>query len=304
MNINPFLESVQRRGLSVYGIRVMQDGITVGKAQLADDIAYSLFSAAKSFMVTAAGIAIDEGLLTLQDRPADMLSGHLPDNPADGYERITLEHLLVMASGHDRALLMEKEREQLTEKDWIRYFFEQPLVYEPGSTFAYSNASTYIAGCMVEKAVGATLQDFVYEKIFRPMDIPYCEWMKCPLGHTFAPTRLYMRIDDVIKLGVLYLGKGEYSGRRIVSEEWVEKATQKHIESNQISPVGTGEDERYGYGYQFWMCRYPGVYRAYGKNGQFVIVIPEKNAVVATMADEPNVQGILDAVWETVLPQL
>ncbi|MFZ5973957.1 MAG: serine hydrolase domain-containing protein [Bacillota bacterium] len=304
MKMETFLNSLHNRGLSIYGIRVMQDGKIVGSAQIADDIPYSLFSAAKSFMATAAGIAIDEGLLSLQDRPAAMFADHLPDNPAGGYERITLEHLLIMASGHDRALLMEKERAQLKTKDWIRYFFEQPLVYEPGTRFAYSNASSYLAGCMVEEAVGATLQDYAYEKIFRPMDIPYCEWLKCPLGHTFAPTRLYMRIDDLIKLGVLYLGGGEYNGRRIVSGAWVETATQKHIESSQICPIGMGEDERCGYGYQFWMCRYPGVFRAYGRNGQFVIVIPDKKAIVATMADEPDVQAILDAVWEEVLPQL
>lgn len=304
MNIDRFSERILKNGLNVFSVRVLQEGKTVGSAQYAEDIPYSIFSAAKCFMVTALGIAKEEGLLSLRDRPAEVFTGHLPDDLADGYERITLEHLIMMASGHERALLMEKERLQMTAKDWIRFVFEQPLPYEPGSRFTYSNGSAYLAGCMVEKAVGATLQDYVYEKIFRPMDIPYCEWIKCPLGHTFSPTRLYMRIDDMIKLGQLYLGGGEYNGARIVSAGWVEQATRKHVESHQISAKGAGTDELYGYGYKFWMCRYPGVYRAYGRNGQFIIVVPDKKAVVATMAEEPNVQGILDAVWDTVMPQL
>ena len=304
MKTDLFINSLQRRRLSVYGIRIIRDGKTVGSAQWAEDIPHSVFSAAKGYLVTAVGIALNDGLLTLKDRPAEYFGGHLPDQLADGYERITLEHLLVMASGHDRALLMKKDREVITGKDWIRYFFEQPLPYEPGTRFAYSNASSYIIGCMVQKAVGATLQDYVYEKIFSPMDIPYCEWMKCPLGYTFAPSGLYMCLDDLSKLGELYLGGGEFRGRRIVSADWVEKATQNHIPSNRISSRGTGEDEFHGYGYQFWMCRYPGVYRAFGSGGQFVIVVPDKNAIVATMGDEPDAQGILDAIWENVLPQL
>ncbi len=304
MVLDSFAEGIRRRGLSVDGIQVIQDGETVGRLLFSEDVPHCVYSAGKGFISTAAGIALDEGLLSLGDRPAEMFGEHLPDRLADGYERITLKHLLTMSSGHDRALLMEKERLQLTETDWIRYFFEQPLVYEPGSKFVYSNASSYLASCMVEKVTGSKLQDFVYERIFKPLDIPWCRWLDCPMGHTFSPTGLYMRLGDLIKLGVLYLGGGEYRGSRVVSGDYVEAATKKQIESSQICPVGEGEDELYGYGYQFWMCRYPGIYRAYGRLGQFVIVVPDRNAVIATLADEPDVQGILDTVWETVLPQL
>jgi len=304
MDLDAFADALRKRGLTADGIQVMQNGETVGRCLFSEDAPRCVYSAAKGFLATAVGIAVDEGLLSPDDRPAEVFGEHLPDRLADGYERITLEHLLTMSSGHDCALLMEKERLTLAEKDWIRYFFDQPLPYEPGSRFVYSNASSYLAGCMVEKAVGDTLLEFVYERIFKPMDIPRCRWLACPLGHTFAPTGLFMRLGDLIKLGALYLGGGVYRGTRIVSGEWVATATRKYIESSPISPVGGCEDERYGYGYQFWMCRYPGAYRAFGRLGQHVIVLPGHNAVVATMAGEPDALGILDAVWEKVLPQL
>ncbi len=304
MQMDDFIQRVKAEGLNVYGIRVIQDGNTVGSAQFADDIPYSVFSAAKSFMVTAVGIAVDDGLLALSDRPVDVFSDHLPDDLDERYGRLTLEHLLMMASGHGRALLMEKERLQLTERDWIRYTFEQPLVSDPGTKFQYSNASAYLAGVMVEKAAGATIQDYLYEKLFRPMGVPYPEWGKCPLGHTFTPTRLYLRIDDMAKLGLLYLNKGEWETGRILSAGWVEEATRKHIDSNHVTPAGPVEDEYCGYGYQFWMCRYPGVYRAFGREGQHIVVVPDRNAVVAVLAEEPKALAILEAVWDTVLPRL
>jgi len=108
----------------------------------------------------------------------------------------------------------------------------------------------------------------------------------------------------MIKLGIVYLNGGEYNGKRIVSKKWINMATSYKIPSQQISIKGTGEDEKYGYGYQFWMCQFPGVYRAFGRLGQFVIVLPEYNAVIGTSAYEDNEQSILDAVWKTILPRL
>lgn len=304
MHIEDFSNYVAKHDLNMLGIQVIQNDQTVLKQMYQEDIPYSIFSAAKSVMTTLVGIAIDEGQLSLEDKPVDVFENHLPGNLQDGFNDLTLRNLLTMASGHGRAYLMEKERLELSETDFIKYFFSQPLEYAPGEKFVYSNASAYIAGCMVENAVGAKLNDYAYEKLFRPMGIGRCEWLSCPMGHTFAPTRLYMHLSDIIKLGELYLGKGIYEGERLVSQSWVEQASTKKIDSAKISPSPSGEDELCGYGYQFWMTRFDGVYRAYGRRGQFIIVIPERNAVVATLADEPNVQGILDGIWETILPQL
>ena len=301
--LDVFLKTVAEEGINLSGVMVYQHGSTTAK-YLKEDVPRSLYSVTKSFLATAVGILLDEGALCLQDRPVDFFPGHLPDDLGPGYERLTLRHLLTMTSGHGRRLLHEQERRSLEETDWIHFVFSQPLVSVPGERFLYSNGSAYLVGCMAEKAAGAKLKDFLYEKLFVPLKIPFPEWEECPMGHTFAASGLKLRLSDMIKLGILYLNGGSYEGKRIVSKEWVEAATSYKVASSPVSTVGTAEDETYGYGYQFWMSRYPGIYRAFGRLGQFVIVAPQRDAVIAASACEENEQRLLDAIWRTVLPVL
>lgn len=297
--LGQFLTEIARQNINLNGISIYQHGEIIAEQYLASDVPRNIFSASKSFAATAIGILIDEGRLSLADRPVDFFPEHLPGHLSPGYEELNLYHLLTMTSGHARALLKSDERGNIPDPDWIRYVFSQPLVSRPGERFVYSNGSTYLAGCMAEKATGVKLADFAYDRIFKKMDIPYPVWGECPMGHTFAAVMLELRLSDLIKLGLLYLNGGEYLGKRIVSERWVKEAT-----TFKIASKGSGTDENYGYGYQFWLCRYPGVYLAFGRDGQYVIVIPQKDAVIATSADQPNSQRLLDIIWETVLPLL
>lgn len=297
--LNLFLEQVSKQKVNLNGINIWQHGAVVAQHYLAPDEPRNIYSASKSFAATAIGILIDEGRLHLDDRPVDFFPEHLPEHLEPGYEKLNLHHLLTMSSGHDRALLHEDERSSLTETDYIRFVFSQPLVSMPGERFVYSNGSTYLAGRMAEKAAGVKLIDFAYERMFGPMNIAYPVWEECPMGHTLAASRLRLKLSDMMKLGVLYLNSGVYRGKRIISKQWVDAAS-----TFKIASMGSGEDERYGYGYQFWLCRHPGIYMAYGRRGQYVIVIPHKDAVIATSADEDDAQNVLDIIWNTILPSL
>lgn len=298
--INDFLHEVQNEDINLNGVIVYRDG-DVDARYLKPDEPRNIYSVSKSFLSTAIGILLDDGQLHLDDRPVDFFPEYLPENPADGYDQLTLYHLLTMSSGHGRPLLHEDERNTIQEKDWIRFVLSQPLVSKPGEVFKYSNGSAYLAGCMAEKATGMKLKDFLMDRMFSYMDIAEPEWDECPMGHTFGASRLHLKLSDMLKLGILYLNKGCYAGKRIVSEKWVDMATGYKIASCPVSAFGTGEDERYGYGFMFWLTRYPGIYRAYGRLGQFVIVVPEQNTVIATSSFEPNEQKILNAVWKTLL---
>jgi CubicO group peptidase (beta-lactamase class C family) len=297
--LSAFLEEIARRKINLFGINIYQHGAMVAQHYLAPDEPRNIYSASKSFAVTAIGILIDEGRLHMEDRPVDFFPEHLPDRLSAGYKKLNLHHLLTMSSGHSRGLLQEDERSNLTETDWIRFVFSQPLVSKPGERFMYSNGSSYLAGCMAEKVSGSKLIDFVYERMFKAMNIPYPVWDECPMGHTFTASRLRLKLSDMIKLGALYLNSGQYQSTQIVSKHWVNTATTRKIAS-----VGSGEDERHGYGYQFWMCRYPDIYLAYGRKGQYIIVLPQKDAVIATSADEERSQSLLNIIWDKILPNL
>ncbi len=302
--LNSFINHIEKNSINIYGIMIYKNGSIVSEHYFKPDEPRNIYSVSKSFSVTAIGKLIDEGLLHLSDRPIDFFNQQLPVDIYPGYDKLNLEHLLTMSSGHGRAILHEPERKTTKEKDWIRFLLSQPLVSDPGKKFMYSNGSSFLAGCMAEKASGVKLIDYLYETTFAPMGIPYPEWDECPMGHTFAASTLRLKLSDMIKLGILYLNGGEYEGKRLVSKEWVDKATSFKIASEKISKKGTGLDEEFGYGYHFWRCSHPGAYRAFGRLGQFVIVIPSSSLVIATSAHEENEQSILDAIWNILLPEL
>ncbi len=110
---------------------------------------------------------------------------------------------------------------------------------------------------------------------------------------------LSVRTQDIAHFGQLYLQKGQWQGKQLVPAEWVATATSRWM-SNGSNPASDWEQ---GYGFQFWRCRY-GVIRGDGAHGQFCIVFPELDAVVAITAGTRDLQGVLNVVWDKLLPAL
>lgn len=114
-----------------------------------------------------------------------LFSKGAPDAPPAYLKELKIKHLLSMTLGHDKALLMGGERQTLAEKDWIRYIFQQPVPYAPGTHFCYNNAGPYLAGVIVEKVSGLSLLDYLMPRLFLPLGISRPVWEQCPMGHIF-----------------------------------------------------------------------------------------------------------------------
>lgn len=308
INLQGFINTVKEQNINMDAVAVIKDGALLALHRFSDDVVHNVFSVAKSHTATAIGFAIDEGKLSLADRPVDFFADILPSDIDPKWSRVTLHNLLTMTTGHGAAHLMVVDRKMLREEkngEWLDFAFTRPMPYEPGEKFAYGNLAPYVAGRMLEKAVGTTICDYLYEKMWMPMGVCKPRWDTDLAGHTFAASDLYLDIVDMAKLGQLYASGGCFNGQRLLSEEWVKAAGSKHTDSCVLNPGGYGKDEEAGYGYYFWLNHeVPGSYRCYGREGQFVIILPEKNAVIATQAMNSNVQPILDAVWKHILPQL
>lgn len=315
-SLQGFVERTKERGINMDAVMVVQEGVVLGLHRFSDDVIHNVFSVAKSYTSTAIGMAVDEGLLKLEDKPCDMFGEYMPKDADERWQEVTLFNLLTMSTGHGSPHLMAKDRKRLRgetenpadpaqQAEWLRFAFsrECPMVYGVGEKMRYGNLAPYVAGRMVEKVTGCNLREYLYEKLWKPLGVQLPRWDADPSGHTFAASDLFLDITDMIKLGEIYLGKGEYRGRRYVSEKWVEQASGNYILSNPINPVGNAVDEEQGYGFYFWRNTRPG-YRAYGREGQFIIVLPEEKAVVATQAMNSDVQPIMDAIWEEIYPQL
>lgn len=301
ISLNGFVRGFSDRGLNVLSARVLQHGEQAAHWDLAGDERRLQHSISKSFTCMAVGLAIQEGKLSLESKLKDFFPAYAPEN--DKVElslrpgEITLYNLLRMSTGHDSPPLWAEERASLEEKDWVKYYMSLPLDRIPGTTFTYSSGDTFVISAMVQAAVGQTVKDYLTPRLFEPLGIHDVSWETSPLGVTLGCAGLSISNEELSRFGQLLLQKGQWNGRQLVPVEWIDFATRKQIDNEG------GPDWSQGYGCQFWICRHD-AYRADGAHGQLCVMIPGKEAVIAINSEEDDMQGILDVVWEEILPQL
>ena len=256
-----------------------------------------LYSLSKSFTSTALGFALREGLFDL-DAP---VVSHFPEFAADitdaGSRSITLRHLASMASGHDREMMQEALARDAREP--VRGFLLTPPDQVPGTVFAYSQPCTYTIASVLQRAAGMPLSEYLRPRLFDPLGIGEVGWLTWPPGREQGFSGLFARTEDIAKLGQLYLQRGRWDDIQLLPESYVAQATSRQIDTadQQDNP-----DWRQGYGFQFWMSRHG--YRGDGALGQFCVVLPEQDAVIAMTGGTEAMQAVLDAVWAHLLPGL
>jgi CubicO group peptidase (beta-lactamase class C family) len=150
---------------------------------------------------------------------------------------------------------------------------------------------------IVQRVTGQTVLDYLKPRLFEPLGIDDPTWTTSPEGVSIGGYGLYLRTEDIAKFGQLYLQKGEWHGKQLIPAEWIQQATSKQV-SNGSNP---DSDWDQGYGFQFWRCRHD-AYRGDGKDGQFCIVLPKQDAVIAITANAGNMQAELNVVWDKLLP--
>ncbi|WP_237096729.1 serine hydrolase domain-containing protein [Paenibacillus dendritiformis] len=296
-----FVQRVTEKKLNVLSARVRQGGRLAAQWDAGEDIRRAQHSVSKSFTCMAAGLAIEEGKLTLETTLGDVFPQHVREGMADAPAlepgRIRLYDLLRMSSGHDAPPLWADERRSLQEKDWAKYYMSLPLDRLPGERFTYSSGDTFMISAMVQAAVGETVHQYLTPRLFEPLGMERVEWDTSPLGVTLGCAGLRISNEELSRFGQLLLQRGAWEGEQLIPAEWIAFATRKHI-GNEGSI-----DWSQGYGCQFWMCTHD-AYRADGAHGQFCIVIPGRDAAIAINSNEGDMQSILDAVWDEILPLL
>lgn len=259
----------------------------------------NIYSNTKSFMSTAAGIALAEGALTLEDPLVKYFPEKVPDVHQKWLREIRFRHLLTMSSGFGQPYLMiDDRRKGVGLPDYLEYMLSRPVEKRPGTEFDYSTADSHLAGLMLSKAIGKNLSVYLYEKLFRPLGIEYPVWECDPQGNVNGGSGLFLNITDMMKLGQLYLADGVWKGERLLTSLWVKEATRKQIDTKG------GDSWDCGYGYQFWMMPQSQAYRADGAYGQITFVLPEQDRVVAIQCSEyGNFEKIKAALKELVFEE-
>lgn len=278
-----------------------------------------LFSCSKTFTALAVGLAVDDGLLSVDDP----VSKFFPDRiKADNPCRATVKDLLTMQGGHvtdptwDAMAAYDSTSMEISLKPGVNLmdaFLSHPFEKEPGTFFCYNSLSTYMCSAIVQKLEGKTILDLLDERIFQPLGIDRPVWDMDEEGVCTGGWGLHLKLEDMAKIGQLLLQKGEWKGKQLISSEWVEEQTSKHIDNYPNGMTAEQLDLPYyplsrndwvaGYGYQTWRNTIGG-FRADGAWGQMIIVLPEKNAVIAARANLTNHQVELWSFWDMIVPYL
>jgi len=298
--IRKFIEAVEKKGLELHSMMLLRHGTKVAEgwwAPYAPHLPHMLFSLSKSFTSSAVGLAVAEGLLSIDDPVVSFFRDKAPDKISNNLAALLVRHLLTMTTGH--AEDTTGRLRETNETDWVRSFLSLEIENPPGAPFVYNSGASYMLSAIVQKITDMTLLDYLRPRLFDPLGIENPTWQSCPLGINTGGWGLSIRTEDIARFGRLYLQKGLWNGQRILPEAWVDEATKKQV-SNGNDP---DSDWAQGYGFQFWRCRH-GAYRGDGAFGQYCIVMPEQDAVLAITSGVGDMQAVLNLVWRHILPAM
>jgi CubicO group peptidase (beta-lactamase class C family) len=291
-----FVEEADKSVTSMHSFMLIRHGHVVTEGWWAPyhgEAPHSLYSLSKSFTSTAIGIAISEGKLSLDDEVLKFFPEEAPEKPSENLKAMRVSDLLRMNTGH------QSEPPRSMDKSWVATFLAHPVPFKPGTHFLYNTSATYMASAIIQKATGMTLLDYLKPRLFEPLGIEHPTWEKSPQGISTGGYGLSIRTRDIASFGQLYLQRGKWQGKQLVPEAWIDAATSRQT-SNGSNP---NSDWDQGYGYQFWRCRH-GAYRGDGAFGQYCIVLPEQDAVIAITSGVKDMQAVLNLVWNKLLPAL
>ncbi len=290
------VEALDTEVEGMHSVMILRHGKVIAEGwwgPYAADRNHVLYSLSKSFTSTAVGIAVAEGRFSLDDSVLECFPEDAPAEPSANVKAMRVRDLLMMGAGH--------ETESPTAKETMSpgTFLAHPVPFAPGTHFRYNTAATFMCSAIVQKRTGRTVLEYLKPRLLEPLGIENPVWDSNFQGINLGGYGLRVRTEDIAKLGQLYLRRGEWNGKRILSPEWVEMATSKQID-NGSDP---NSDWNQGYGFQFWRCRH-GAYRGDGAFGQYCVVLPEKDVVVAITSGMGNMGAVLNLLWDKLLPAI
>jgi CubicO group peptidase (beta-lactamase class C family) len=324
--VDAFVEATRTRpvppdSITLHSIMILKHGDVVFEKWFNGQTAqtpHAMYSVSKTFTATAVGLAINEGKLKLNDPVIKFFPDKLPAEPSDNLKAMTVRDLLTMTCGHDtefKTAPVTAAAKAGIEKvpDWAEGFLSWPVLHKPGEYYLYNSLGTYMLSAIVQKVTGEKLIDYLDTRLFQPLHIARPEWQESPQGINCGGWGLFLKTEDMAKMGQLFLQKGKWNGKQIVPADWLNEMSSYQVPSapsgtrfEDLEKAGLNKDNNewvQGYGYQMWVCRH-NAYRADGFAGQYIMVFPDRDAVLVLTTSSSLYQPYIDLIWEYLLPIL
>ena len=228
------------------------------------------YSIAKAFTVTATGLLYDRGLLTPETRVVEVLGDLFPKDADERWGEVTLHHLMLHRAGlaGDCADIDNEDGTSYPKgTDYLQGILASRLPYSPGSTHHYTDAVFYLLSRVLQRISGKDAADLLRPYLMDVMGYREFAWSVCPKGYCIGASGLYLRTADLVKMGILYLNGGDWQGKRVISQEWVDLVLSRGYE---LKAQGNG-----------W-------YAKGGLRGQMLALNPSLGRAVAWHAYEPR----------------
>lgn len=299
--VSRFLDGCEEAGLQLHAFELRRYGHILAQGAWSPfrlDAPHALYSVSKSFVSTAVGFAVSEGLFGLDDPVVRSFPEDAPTVVSAHLATMRVRDLLTMTTGHAEDLMGPLYA--LQPQPWAQTFLAQPVQHPPGTHFVYNSAATYMLAALVERHSGQRLLDYLEPRLFAPLGITGATWETNVAGETIGGWGLRVPVGALAQLGQLYLQGGMWESRQLLPVGWAEQATSAQVSNGDADAPGANDGAQ-GYGFQFWRCRH-GAYRADGAFGQFSVVMPEQQAVLAIVSSVDNMQVVMDQIWAHLLP--
>lgn len=306
-DLDAFFHAVSLSNIELHDFMLLRDSYVCCEATWVpyrkEDL-HMLFSLSKAFTAIGIGFAVQEGLLTI-DTPVysifreEMEQGGYAASIHSSAREITIEHLLTMSTGQ------EEEPPILNyefDGNWIAKFLQITPLHKPGTAFFYDTTATYVLSAILTKITGVTLAEYLKPRFFTPLNITSYAWDQSPEGNSLGGIGLNLSIESIAKLGIFLLHEGKWQGKQLLNADWIRRMTSNLVCSAGGDVYDNQNNWSCGYGYQIWQCTPDSVYRGDGAYGQFVIVAPKENVIIATLSGTADMSGLLDAIWKYLLP--
>ena len=215
-------------------------------------------------------------------------------------KKIKVKHLLTHTMGYDKVLLMRGDIADMDPFTYLDYIMNQPIVYEPGDHYLYSNAGLYTLSALLEEFIQEDLLEFIDRHLFSKLNIENFHWEK--YGNYLAgATKLWLSAESLLKVGKLLMNYGRYNNQEIIKNDWVEKIIQPtSIIKDNKSPNTYFKKHAYGMG--IWLGEND-IFFGSGTDGQSLVVIPEKNSIIVTLAEQKDVEP-LESIIDYIIKEI